>query len=228
MSPVPISGPLVVTMKLDPTGRAAVEAVLAGVAEVAYLVDVSDAGRAGVLRSAGTVLARHTGQELHRDEASLIAQARLLQFVTAGIDFIPLGHFPETLPIAANGGAYPPDLSLIVKAREGGANYIYSMLSGYAEPPADLKKPDTLYYNPYFAGHLIAMPPPLTEGGVQYADGTKATVDQLAYDVTNFLTWASSPKLESQRSTGLKVMLFLIVLTGLVIAVKKKIWAAVH
>ena len=106
MSPVPISGPLVVTMKLDPTGRAAVEAVLAGVAEVAYLEDVSDAGRAGVLRSAGTVLARHTGQELHRDEASLIAQARLLQFVTAGIDFIPLGHFPETLPIAANGGAY--------------------------------------------------------------------------------------------------------------------------
>lgn len=137
--------------------------------------------------------------------------------------------FPnEQAARAANGGAYPPDLSLIVKAREGGANYIYSMLSGYTEPPADLKKPDTLYYNPYFAGHLIAMPPPLAEGGVQYADGTKATVDQLAYDVTNFLTWASSPKLESQRSTGLKVMLFLVVLTGLVIAVKKKIWAAVH
>jgi ubiquinol-cytochrome c reductase cytochrome c1 subunit len=137
--------------------------------------------------------------------------------------------FPnEQAARAANGGALPPDLSLIVKAREGGAGYIYSVLSGYAEPPADLKKPDTLYYNPYFAGHLIAMPPPLSEGGVQYADGTKATVDQMAYDVTNFLAWSSSPKLEAQKSTGLKVMLFLIVMTGLLIAVKKKIWAPVH
>lgn len=137
--------------------------------------------------------------------------------------------FPnEQAARAANGGALPPDLSLIIKAREGGADYIYSILSGYAPAPADLKKPDTLYYNPYFAGHLIAMPPPLSEGAVQYADGTKATVDQMAYDVTNFLTWASSPTLEKQKSTGLKVMLFLIVLTGLLIAVKKKVWAAVH
>lgn len=137
--------------------------------------------------------------------------------------------FPnEQAARAANGGAYPPDLSLIVKARTGGANYIYSLLSGYAEAPANLQKPDTLYYNPYFAGHLIAMPPPLTEGGVTYADGTKATVDQMAHDVTSFLAWASSPKLEKQKSTGLKVMLFLIVMTGVLIAVKKKIWSDVH
>lgn len=129
---------------------------------------------------------------------------------------------------AANGGAYPPDLSLIAKARADGSNYLYSLLSGYAEAPADMKKPDTLYYNPYFPGHLIAMPPPLSEGGVEYADGTKASVDQMAYDVANFLTWAASPKLEKQKSTGLKVILFLIVMTGLLIAVKKKIWANVH
>jgi len=137
--------------------------------------------------------------------------------------------FPnEQAARAANGGAYPPDLSLIVKARAGGASYVYSLLSGYTDPPADLKKPDTLYYNPYFAGHLIAMPPPLSEGAVTYADGTKATVDQMAHDVTTFLTWAAAPELEAQKSTGLKVMLFLIVMTGLLIAVKRKIWAAVH
>jgi ubiquinol-cytochrome c reductase cytochrome c1 subunit len=137
--------------------------------------------------------------------------------------------FPnEQAARAANGGAYPPDLSLIVKARANGANYLYSVLSGYQPAPADMKKPDTLYYNPYFAGHLIAMPPPLTEGGVEYADGTKATIDQMSYDVTNFLAWASMPKLEKQKATGLKVMLFLIVMTGLLIAVKKKIWSDVH
>ncbi len=137
--------------------------------------------------------------------------------------------FPnEQAARAANGGALPPDLSLIVKAREGGADYIYSVLSGYAEAPKDMKKPDTLHYNPYFPGKLIAMPPPLTEGGVQYADGTKPTVDQLAYDVTNFLTWASSPKLETRKRTGFKVILFLAVFTGLLIAVKRRVWSAVH
>jgi ubiquinol-cytochrome c reductase cytochrome c1 subunit len=137
--------------------------------------------------------------------------------------------FPnEQAARAANGGALPPDLSLIVKGREGGAHYVYSILSGYAEAPKGLKKPDTLHYNPYFPGHLIAMPPPLSDGAVQYADGTKATVDQLAYDVANFLTWASSPKLEAQKRTGFKVMLFLLVFTGLLIAVKKKVWSSVH
>lgn len=137
--------------------------------------------------------------------------------------------FPnEQAARAANGGAYPPDLSLIVKARANGANYLYSLMSGYAEPPAGMEKPDTLYYNPYFPNNLIAMPSPLSEGAVTYADGTPATVDQMSYDVTNFLAWAASPKLEKQKSTGLKVMLFLVVMTGIFIAVKKKIWADVH
>ncbi len=140
-----------------------------------------------------------------------------------------VGPFPnDQAARAANGGALPPDLSLIVKAREGGASYVYSILTGFSEPPAGFKKPDTLYYNKYFPGHLIAMPPPLSDGAVTYADGTKATVDQMAYDVANFLAWASAPKLEIRKETGLKVMLFLIVMTGLLIAVKKKIWASAH
>jgi len=146
---------------------------------------------------------------------------------------LPSDHFVSPFPNeqaarAANGGALPPDLSLITKAREGGANYVYSILTGYTTPPAGLEKSDTQYYNPYFSGHLIGMPPPLSEGAVTFADGTKATVDQMAHDVSSFLTWASSPKLENQKSTGLKVMLFLIVLTGMLIAVKKKIWSDVH
>jgi ubiquinol-cytochrome c reductase cytochrome c1 subunit len=145
----------------------------------------------------------------------------------------PADHFVSPFPNeqaarAANGGAYPPDLSLIIKAREDGPNYVYSILTGYAEPPAGLEKSDTQYFNPYFPGHLIGMPPPLSEDAVTYADGTKATVDQMAHDVVNFLTWASQPKLEKQKSTGLKVMLFLIVMTGVLIAVKKKIWSDVH
>ena len=140
-----------------------------------------------------------------------------------------VGPFPNVEAArAANGGALPPDLSLIEKAREGGASYVYSILTGFTNAPAGFKKPDTLYYNKYFPGHLIAMPPPLSDGAVTYSDGTKATVDQMAYDVANFLAWTSAPKLEIRKETGLKVMLFLIVMTGLLIAVKKKIWAAVH
>lgn len=145
----------------------------------------------------------------------------------------PSDHFVSPFPNdeaarAANGGALPPDLSLITKAREGGASYIYSLLTGFTNPPAGLEKSDTQYYNPYFPGHLISMPPPLSEGAVTYADGTKATVDQMAHDVSSFLTWASSPKLEARKRTGLKAMLFLVVMTGLLIAVKKKIWSDVH
>lgn len=140
-----------------------------------------------------------------------------------------VGPFPNAEAArAANGGALPPDLSLIEKAREGGASYVYSILTGFTKAPPGFKKPDTLYYNKYFPGHLIAMPPPLSDGAVTYSDGTKATVDQMAYDVANFLAWTSSPKLEIRKETGLKVMLFLIVMTGLLIAVKKKIWAKVH
>ena len=128
----------------------------------------------------------------------------------------------------ANGGALPPDLSLITKARAGGTNYVYSLLIGYEEPPADVGAARRLYYNAYFPGHWIAMPPPLTEDQVTYADGTAATVEQMAQDVATFLTWAAEPKLEERKQTGLKVMLFLIVLTGLCYATKRKIWADAH
>lgn len=103
MAPI---GPLVVTFKLDVAARAVIEAVISGVAPVHYLHDVADADRAGVLKGAGTILARHTGQELRAGEAEFISGVRLLQFVTAGIDFVPLKQFPDSLPIAANGGAY--------------------------------------------------------------------------------------------------------------------------
>lgn len=129
---------------------------------------------------------------------------------------------------ASNNGAYPPDLSLIVKARMHGADYLYSLLSGYSEPPAKAEAMEGLSYNPYFAGGWIAMPSPLSDDAVEYGDGTKATVDQMAKDVTSFLAWAAMPELEARKGMGLKVMIFLIVLTGLLIAVKKKVWSDVH
>ncbi len=143
-------------------------------------------------------------------------------------DPIP-GPFPnDQAARAANNGALPPDQSLIVKAREGGPDYVYAILNGYEEPPAGFKLLTGMNYNEYFPGHQIAMPPPLSDGAVTYADGTKATVPQMAHDVTTFLTWASEPNLEVRHRTGAKVFLFLIVAVGIFYAAKRKIWSAVH
>jgi len=128
----------------------------------------------------------------------------------------------------ANGGAMPPDLSLIVDARVGGADYIYGLLIGYQDPPADVTVPDGMYYNTGFAGHQIAMPPPLYPDGVTYGDNTPATVAQQAKDVSTFLAWASEPNLEQRKRAGVMTILFLLVFTGLLYATKRKIWAAVH
>jgi ubiquinol-cytochrome c reductase cytochrome c1 subunit len=137
--------------------------------------------------------------------------------------------FPnEKAARAANNGAYPPDLSLIVKAREHGPDYIYGVLTGYKDPPADVKLGPGMNYNEYFPGHQIAMPPPLSNGQVSYADGTPNTVEQMAKDVTQFLTWASEPEMETRKQTGVKVLLFLLVLTGVLYGAKRRIWAAVH
>jgi ubiquinol-cytochrome c reductase cytochrome c1 subunit len=126
---------------------------------------------------------------------------------------------------ASNNGALPPDLSLMVKARVGGADYLYALLTGYKEtPPKDVKMAEGMAYNVYFPGHQIAMPPPLSEDGVEYADKTKATVAQMARDVTTFLTWAAEPELEDRKRIGIKAILFLIVLTGMLYAVKRKVW----
>lgn len=131
---------------------------------------------------------------------------------------------------AANNGALPPDQSLLVKAREGGPDYIYGVLTGYATPPAGVKVPDGMYYDTAFPSesHMFAMPQPLQDNSVTYSDGTKASLDQEAQDVTTFLAWAADPTMEERKKTGAKVIIFLIVLTLFLYAAKRKIWAALH
>lgn len=129
---------------------------------------------------------------------------------------------------AANNGAYPPDLSVIAKARAGGADYLFALLTGYADPPADVTLMEGMNYNRYFPGHQIAMAAPLNPDQVQFADGTPATVENMARDVATFLQWAAEPELEQRRAMGIKVILFLTVLAGLAYAVKRKVWADAH
>ncbi len=134
--------------------------------------------------------------------------------------------FPnEAAARAANNGAYPPDLSVMVKARPNGADYLFHLLIGYADPPDGFNLMDGMSYNKYFPGHQFAMPNVLNPDQVAYADGTSATVEQMARDVTTFLAWAAEPELESRRAMGVRIVLFLIVLGGLTYAVKRKIWA---
>ncbi len=128
---------------------------------------------------------------------------------------------------AANGGAYPPDMSVLVKSRKGGADYIYSVLMGYTEPPAGMKLDDGVYYNKYMEGNKIKMSQPLLDDIVSYADGTKATEAQMAKDVTTFMTWAAEPHLEARHKLGLRVIIFLIILTVLVYFSMKRIWSRI-
>jgi len=150
---------------------------------------------------------------------------------------LPSDNFPppfanETAARAANNNALPPDLSLITKAREGGAPYVYSILTGFQPQPAELlkkfpeaKTPPSLHYNPYFANLNIAMPPPLTTNGqVTYADGTPSTVDQMAKDVAAFLVWTAEPNLEARRAAGLSVVIFLLIATILGYLAYQQIW----
>lgn len=136
--------------------------------------------------------------------------------------------FPnEQAARAANNGAYPPDLSVMVKARPNGANYLYALLTGYVDPPAGVTVMDGMHYNEWFPGHQIAMPSILNPDGVEYGDGTSATVEQQARDVTTFLAWAAEPELETRRRMGVQVLIFLAILGGLVYATKRKVWADV-
>ena len=129
--------------------------------------------------------------------------------------------------IAANGGAYPPDMSVLVKARPGGSNYIYSVLVGYEDPPAGMVLDDGVYYNKFMIGNKIKMSSPLSDGIVEYTDGTESSVDQMAKDVTTFLSWAAEPELEERHRTGVKVIIYLVLLTILVYLSMKKIWSRV-
>jgi ubiquinol-cytochrome c reductase cytochrome c1 subunit len=128
----------------------------------------------------------------------------------------------------ANNGAYPPDMSLLAKARHGGADYIYAILTGYGEAPADKELLPGQYWNRAMAGNIIAMPQPINPGQVSYSDGTSQDVDQYARDVAQFLTWASEPHMEVRKRTGIKVFLFLLAFTGVMYAAKRKIWSNVH
>lgn len=143
---------------------------------------------------------------------------------------IPSDRFVSPFPNqeaaqAANNGANPPDLSLQVKAHPGGADYIHALLTGYADAPEGIEVPAGSNYNPYFAGGFIAMPPPLFADGVEYSDGTAATVEQMATDVVNFMQWTAEPEMEQRKKTGFKVLIFLIILSALLYAGKRKLWA---
>jgi len=138
--------------------------------------------------------------------------------------FVP--PFPnENAARASNNGASPPGLSLIIKARKNGAEYMYAMMIGYAdEAPEGVELAEGMAYHKYFAGHQIAMPQPLYGDDVEYADGTEATLEQEAKDITAFLAWAAEPELEERKSMGIKVLIFLGVLFVMTVAVKKAVW----
>ena len=129
---------------------------------------------------------------------------------------------------AANGGAYPPDMSVLAKARSGGADYLYSILLGYVDPPEGITLDDGVYYNKYMYGNDIKMAKPLEDDLVEYSDGTIASEEQMAKDVVTFLMWSAEPHLESRHRMGFKVIVYLIILTILVYFSMKKIWSRVE
>jgi ubiquinol-cytochrome c reductase cytochrome c1 subunit len=155
-------------------------------------------------------------------------QGQMYQRPARPSDPIP-GPFPnDAAAKAANNGALPPDQSLVIKARDDGPDYVYALLNGYGNAPAGFNLASGMYYNEYFPGHSIAMPPPLSANAVTFADGTPSTVPQMAHDVVTFLTWAAEPNLEARHRTGFKVFFFLIVTAGVFYAAKRKIWSRIH
>jgi ubiquinol-cytochrome c reductase cytochrome b/c1 subunit len=161
-------------------------------------------------------------------------------------DRFPAPFANDNAARAANGGALPPDLSLIAKARsyargfpkfifdfftqfqEQGPNYVYALLHGYVDPPKDFKLPEGSYYNVFFPGHAIKMPKPISDDQVTYDDGSPQKLDQYARDVSTFLMWTAEPHMEARKRLGLQVMIFLIIFAGLLYFTKKKVWANAH
>ena len=145
----------------------------------------------------------------------------------------PSDHFRSPFPNdqaarAMNHGALPPDLSVIAKARPGGADYIYALLTGYQEAPEGFQLAPGMHYNAAFPGHQIAMPPPLSDNAVAYTDGTKPTIDNYARDVSAYLMWAAEPKLEERHKTGTRVMIYLIAFVVIMYLAKRAVWARLH
>jgi ubiquinol-cytochrome c reductase cytochrome c1 subunit len=191
----------------------------------------------------------HSMNLLHyRDLAGLGLTEDQIKAVAAGVT-VPLGvddqGNPKTGPAtpasrfkapfpheqaarAALNGALPPDLSLIVNAREGGANYVYAILTGFRDPPSGFKLMPGMNYNEYFAGNQIAMPQPLHDGQVTFADGSPNRIEDEARDVVTFLYWTANPDAIERKQIGVRVVLFLIFMTGITYAVKRKLWEDVH
>jgi len=151
-------------------------------------------------------------------------------FMRPGVaaDRMPSPYPNDNAARAGNGGALPPDLSLIAKARANGPDYLYSLLIGYKDAPASLKVPEGMYYNDAYSGHLIAMPQPLYGDDVTYADGADASIEGLSADVTQFLMWAAEPKMEARKRIGVAVVFFLSIFVILSILAKRRVWADVH
>lgn len=143
-------------------------------------------------------------------------------------DYFPSPYANEKQARAANNGAYPPDLSLIIKARKHGADYLYALLTGFKEKTKGFNLSENQHYNEYFPGHAISMRPPLIEGIVTYNDGTKSSVEQMAHDVTTFLAWASEPEMEARKQIGFKTLMYLLVMTILFYITMRKVWKNIH
>lgn len=142
-------------------------------------------------------------------------------------DYVPKPYPNDEAARAANGGALPPDLSLITKARPDGQNYVFSLITGYHDPPEGIKIKGNLNYNPYFPGGAIAMARNLYDGLVEYPDGTPATASQMAKDVTTFLTWAAEPDMEDRKKAGMKALIITGGLLGIFWYLKRHKWSAI-
>ena len=145
---------------------------------------------------------------------------------------IPADRFPNPFPNenaarAGNGGAYPPDLSLIVKARPNGANYLYSLLVGYGEAPSDMTVPDGMHYNSAYSGHMIAMPQPIYGGDVSLAGEGDTSMEGLSADVVTFLAWTAEPEMETRKRTGIATMAFLLVMCFVSYGSMRYVWSDV-
>ena len=128
----------------------------------------------------------------------------------------------------SNNGSYPPDLSVITKAKKNGVNYLYNLLVGYAEPPEDFDIGEGMYYNKWKEGHQIAMAPPLDDEYVDYDDGTDNSLSQLSKDIVTFLAWSAEPELEERKNLGIKVILFFIILGIFVYLAKLRLWKDIN